>query len=750
MKPSHVEEKASVDSLVAQIADDFLNRLGRGEQPAISEYVRRYPDVADVIPQVLSFLRVIKEAPSQKNQTAERLAAPEGGPFVNGCLGDYRIVREVGRGAMGIVYEAEQISLGRRVALKVLPLAATLESKQSQRFKIEAQAAAHLHHENIVPIYAIGCESGIHYYAMQFIEGQTLAAIIRDMCSEAKGEDPAPNRSSMTELATIADHQEAVCETVQTKAPASVSLPRTSFFQTVANLGIQAAEALQHAHDRMIVHRDIKPSNLLVDRQSKLWITDFGLARFQQNPGLTMTGDLLGTLRYMSPEQALGQNDQVDHRSDVYGLGVTLYELLTLAPAYASSDRQQILRQIGAEEVRPPRRLRKAIPVDLETIVLKAMAKSPENRYATAQALADDLRCFLEDKPIRAKRPPLLERMVKWQRRHKTLVRAGAVVTFIAAAATLVSAALIHEEHKKREIDQETAQNNARMEVQAQRVEEAQKIAADLHNHRKQVRQTLNQVAVDLDGLVPVIHDLLDTNKRSEAKNHLDTVLHYAYLTLEENAKEEYARQGAAKVYRRTAQLEQMLGQHKKAEEAFRQAIVLMESLLATYQASERFREELAKTSPTTGKWNLRPATVNPAIQLAPTPYRVQQPGNEDQFRSELGDLYFELGTEWLTQGQAHKAVSALQQSVGMIKAKATPANAVFGGDKSAQRLLKLGIALEATSNFTEAEKAYRQSLDHWERLAKGPVKLPQFHASLEDTRRRLNKLLIMKSLPAL
>jgi serine/threonine protein kinase len=183
-----------------------------------------------------------------------------------------------------------------------------------------------------------------------------------------------------------------------------------------------------------VVHRDIKPANLLVDVRGKLWVTDFGLAHCQSQAGLTMSGDLVGTLRYMSPEQALAKRVLIDHRTDIYSLGVTLYELLTLEPAFNGGDRQELLRQIAFEDTRPPRRLNKPIPAELETIVLKAMEKNPAERYATAQELADDLRRFLEDKPIRAKRPTLVQRAGRWGRRHTSVIWSAAIISLILAA----------------------------------------------------------------------------------------------------------------------------------------------------------------------------------------------------------------------------------------------------------------------------------------------------------------------------
>src|SRR5262249_18434812 len=185
-------------------------------------------------------------------------------------------------------------------------------------------------------------------------------------------------------------------------------------FRRLAELGVQAAEALDHAHQAGIVHRDVKPANLMLDERGNLWVTDFGLAHMQHGEAsLTVTGDLVGTLRYMSPEQALAKRVVIDHRTDVYSLGATLYELLTLRPAFDGKDRQELLRQIAFEESPRPRRLDRGIPAELETIVLKAMEKNPADRYATAQDLADDLSGFLEEKRIRARRPSLLQRARK-------------------------------------------------------------------------------------------------------------------------------------------------------------------------------------------------------------------------------------------------------------------------------------------------------------------------------------------------
>jgi tetratricopeptide (TPR) repeat protein len=406
--------------------------VGRGERPTVEEYARRYPQLAPVLRLTLPALEAV------------RASGPDGLPNVApavgeqeavGRLGEYRVVREIGRGGMGVVYEAEQVSLGRRVALKVLPFAAALDARQLARFKNEAQAAAHLQHQNIVPVYGVGCERGVHYYAMQLVEGRSLAALIDELRRRAGPADPeatGPFAPAPAAADTAGPLAGAPSTQRSTRAPA--------YFRSVAQLGVQAAEALEHAHQLGVIHRDVKPANLMVDGRGNLWITDFGLAQVQSDTRLTLTGDLVGTLRYMSPEQALAQRVGVDHRTDVYSLGATLYELLTLEPVFAGRDRQELLRQIALDEPRLPRRLNRAIPADLETIVLRALEKGPAQRYATAQELADDLERWLKDEPIRARPPSLFVRARKWGRRHPSVAWSavvGLAVALVAAAASI-------------------------------------------------------------------------------------------------------------------------------------------------------------------------------------------------------------------------------------------------------------------------------------------------------------------------
>jgi serine/threonine protein kinase/tetratricopeptide (TPR) repeat protein len=495
-------EENSVELLLSQAADEFLDAQERGQVIDVEEQALRYPRVAHMLRRILPALTALRQEPDKDFDDKVAATARDGipGPAVMGCLGDYRLLREIGRGGMGVVYEAEQISLGRRVALKVLPFAATLDSRQLQRFKNEAQAAASLHHTNIVPIYAVGCERGVHYYAMQLVEGRTLAAAIRDMRQQA-GLPPRdlPGTSPFSADTSLAPQGATTAPLAGLSTQHSVR--HREHFRSAAALAAQAADALDHAHQLGVVHRDIKPDNLLLDDRGCVWITDFGLARFRTDACLTVTGDVVGTLRYMSPEQALAQRAVVDHRTDVYSLGATLYELLTLEPAFPGRTQEELLWQITCGDAKPLRRVNPALPTDLETIVLKAMARDPAERYATARDLAEDLRRYLGYEPIRARRPSLLARAGKWTRRHRSVV-VSAILMLLTAVLGLAASTVW--------IAQEQARTKAAYEAEKEQRALAQKNFQQAKQLLDQFTQISEDALADRPGLRDIRRKLLE------------------------------------------------------------------------------------------------------------------------------------------------------------------------------------------------------------------------------------------------
>ena len=472
---------AGSDPRVAAALDEYLTAFTAGSPPSRQEFLERHSTIAQALDECLVGLEFIQTAGRRfrVEESRERFRDVDEDILpASARLGDYRIIREVGRGSMGVVYEAEQVSLGRQVALKVLPFASAIDPRQRQRFLIEAQAAAQLHHAHIVPIYAAGCDRGVHFYAMQFVQGHSLAELIGELrrqdagieefqakppeerwgdeiASPYSGSPSSPALSATVTLLTRREDSRHGGEhpvdssygvsSSPTASSGSGHLAR-SHVLAIARLGVQAAEALEHAHSLGVVHRDIKPANLMVDSRGELWITDFGLARVRGDVSLTRSGDLVGTLRYMSPEQALARRGVVDQRTDIYALGLTLYEMLTLRPAFNGRDHHELLRQIAMDEPISPSKLNKAVPRDLETIIMKAICKEPSSRYATAQELADDLTRFCEDRPILARRPTALERTFRWGRRHWQIVTTAVTVLVLAAA---VGATLLYRQVQK-------------------------------------------------------------------------------------------------------------------------------------------------------------------------------------------------------------------------------------------------------------------------------------------------------------
>jgi len=364
-------------------------------------------------------------------------------------LGDFEIVREIGRGGMGVVYEAIQLSLNRKVALKVLLPGATPEQRDVERFQREARGAALLDHPRIVPIYAQGEEGGTYYYAMKLVQGRSLNHVIRDTREKWEASYAAGRRTTLSQ----------------------------QYFRTAARLIMEAAEALEYAHSQGVIHRDIKPHNLILTPEGHPVITDFGLARFLSAPSVTISGEMMGTPAYMSPEQVRAEQQAIDHRTDIYSLGVTLYEMLALDIPFRAETREAMLRQILLKDPAPLGRLNPRIPRDLETICHKAIEKDPGRRYQSAKLFAHDLRCFLEGLPIVARPIGPLGRLYRHALRRKALTAAiaGALLALIAGTYFGLQA------HRARQA-----------QLQSQRQAEAERLRAETETAAKLEEQFWN------------------------------------------------------------------------------------------------------------------------------------------------------------------------------------------------------------------------------------------------------------------
>jgi serine/threonine protein kinase/WD40 repeat protein len=472
--------------LVDRVAEEFADRYRQGERPPVKEYLDRYPDLADELRRLLPAMAEIEQV---KEDVDERAPAPVLPPLSH--LGDYRILREIGHGGMGVVYEAEQVSLGRRVALKLLPHHRLPSGQQMRRFEREAKAAAKLHHTNIVPVFGVGEHDGQPYYVMQLIQGLGMDVVVEELqrlqsaapngtspidktltqnrkdlsvndmarsllAGDFRPESEAAKKPSILDdaagqpwepvhggatascaAATSALSSSAVRLPGQTEGSPASSGGKATYWQSVARVGVQAASALQYAHNQGILHRDVKPSNLLLDSRGTVWVADFGLAKMDDQQNLTNSGDVLGTFRYMPPEAFDGK---ADARGDIYSLGLTLYEMLALRPAFDELDRNRLVKQVTTAEPAQLKSRNPAIPGDLATIVHKAIDRDPTRRYPSAEDMQADLERFLNDEPIRARPAGTAERLWRWSRRNPAVAGLATSVLLLITTLAIVSA----------------------------------------------------------------------------------------------------------------------------------------------------------------------------------------------------------------------------------------------------------------------------------------------------------------------
>ncbi len=534
------------------------------------------------------------------------------------ALQGFRMIREIGRGGMGVVYEAEEENLSRRVAVKILESHSLDDPRQVLRFEREAKAAGRLHHTNIVPVFEVGESQGTHFYVMQFIDGVGLDVVIDELrrlrrsgWSPHQANGPALSKSPQqhaTEVAnddrgrqeiTVADVArsltegagEAIGRAQRDGAPTDGALPgpasarwpqgladdspasppslmltgspvsatRSSlgrtYFERVARIGAQVAEAMEYAYRQGVLHRDIKPSNLLLDVQGNVWVADFGLATTTDAGNLTQTGQVLGTFRYMAPERFRGDSDV---RADVYSLGLTLYELLALKAAFAETDRFELIEQIQHEE--PPRlkKIDDRIPTDLETVIHKAIAHEPAHRYATPRALADDLERFLRGEPVLSRRIGPLGRASKWTRRHPWQTISASLL--FAASTALAGFFYWHNIQLRAEVARTQAKD-------------------------AQSRRNYQEARATIQGMLARLYDqrIHGVPRLIELRNDLqkDALGFYERILSEAESNDPVVRADTVRALDEAAMLQIMVGRRQDAEKLLRRSLRLAEGLLA-------------------------------------------------------------------------------------------------------------------------------------------------------------------------
>ncbi len=454
---------------IDDIAEQYLKQIRNGESVSIEEIVSVNNDIAEPLREVLETLHFV----NQRKEREHKNRLPD--------LADFEIIRQIGAGGMGIVYKAKQRSLGRFVALKIVPQLMLGNELAIRRFELEARTAAQLQHPNIVPVFDVGNANGVYYYSMQLISGCGLDRIIASMHRQRQDADSTQqSRSTSTVLVLPNDVSEGNSSEFEVDefargsqrltATEEVSKTRQpNYYLQIAEIGRDVANALAHSHNRGVIHRDIKPSNLLIDHVGHVWVTDFGLAKTEDSD-LTRTGDVVGTLRFMAPERI---NGLCDRRSDIYSLGMTLYELLALQPAFSGGSQLSIVKRIRDEEPKTLRSIDAGVPRDLQTIVEKAIHKEPSLRYQSADQMADDLELFLKGLPIKARRVGTTERVWRWGLRNRA-VASSLILIVLLVLLGLVGSSVAAIRFRSMAIKQTQLKNKA------ERAEQQQRQSADL------------------------------------------------------------------------------------------------------------------------------------------------------------------------------------------------------------------------------------------------------------------------------
>ncbi len=579
-----------VDS-VEEILAGYVDRLNAGERIHPEEILFDHPHRGqEILEQMKAFM------------AGEDSEGPDSEEKPLGALGDYILRRQIGRGGMGVVYDAWQSSMERRVALKVLPAGLAADDKAFSRFMREARAAGKLHHQNVVAVHAMGQDENTPYYAMEFVEGETLAELLTRLKSAGGMEEE--RRSILQGLSRLFKSEDVPETSAEDDSGSETTRKKISFesdeidqvyFFQLARAFAGVADGLQHAHSRGIIHRDIKPSNLILDGDGYLRILDFGLAHLEGQESLTLSGDLVGTVLYMSPEQVHVRNGRIDHRTDLYSLGATMYEVFTWRPPFRGKDHRDTLSQIVERDPVEPRELRPRIPRDLETIILKCLRKNPGDRYGTAEALAQDLRRFVRGDPIEARPQAIWEKYSRRIWRHRwPLIAATGLGLFL-----MVAGILIYTTGKERE--------ERAWEEYGRRVREAA-----MKLERSRFHQNLSSARIDLfdpkisGAFKYLFPDLFTAHGLAPPEELLASLAHAADL-VPKRPEAHYYRARALLILNRVEEAREELEKALIARPNFTPARFLRDELLATGKSEpgrEGTREETSGEEPESWRSN--------------------------------------------------------------------------------------------------------------------------------------------------
>ena len=669
MNPTEAVERHPFEEL----ADEFVLKFRSGQSPSIEHYAQAYPQHAAMIRSIFPSLMIVEKVSAKvtNESIAPTLSVTCSDPtqLVPKAFDDFEILHCIGRGGMGVVYEAIQGSLQRRVALKVIHAQASASPRSRERFRREAESAAGLHHTNIVPVYGSGEDHGLQYYAMQLIHGSTLADVIvslRARLGESVPDEPlgpaltldavdqlltqrtaspsakhpqrsqkgvrkgsnsystpskpsqdggptnplAPNDPTMlaeTRELTHAAIQEPMKGSPLATDELSASFPQNSispgtsevshddravraipqhYYRNIARLTSKVADALDYAHQSGVLHRDIKPSNLLLDQTGTIWVADFGLAFREDLEGQTQTGELLGTLRYMAPEQFVAK---ADSRSDIYSLGLTLFELITLRPGLEAPKRR-VLDPTKYSQLEFTASERQVIPRDLQTIVLKASALEPVNRYERAKDFQEDLERFLDDLPILARRESPIESAMRWIRRNPAIASLTAsLFGLLVAIATILGLWNRQQRETLDELklayiasanslaDRTKALEQANTESQRARqnmdlaLEAFSTITENIASRGRSLEiQGLDEAGLETDGFADAVLTQADVELLKSLQNFFDRFA-------EENATD--LSFDAAISRRRVGEIENKIGRYDQAAQSLRRAIAEFEAV---------------------------------------------------------------------------------------------------------------------------------------------------------------------------